>query len=1632
MVPNVIPPKEILNKLKRPLVNYDIWKHVPLFLCVALLLVMGISFMITYSGPKTADVGIASTSDCSTVNGMTAYQCDFSTTNGTNMKTTDNMLKTNYLGTFYGGGSGGSGGSANAYGADVKGRKTSNGANFLGLGFGSDEPAGDVKLPMNAYLPGRGQPEGGRTLLGFEWNMIPGGGGVQAWNFDDADLSGILAGPVNISCVQRISTEMMNRVFGGNSSQYCGVVMVNDCAGAGNKPQIIVLRLLYSDGKARIVNKNTDVRVFRIDNNSGQNTADGFPATKAKVLLDGGADNTWYHRLNSDGSCNNNYIHPRVVNGVKYGDIFKYNPDSSPPNSTSAINYSSSGLTGYVHDVHMIPDGTDSYAFYTTIVNWGVYAFRPVTSTPGSTDDRLNRPWCYPMYTMSKDYITEQGGHDPSDYCYAPDGTIVLIWHWQIRDKGIYTQRLEQSTSWSCTPLNSGLVDISVSPWKSYVNNDPPDANHPNSLRNRLQAFQGNSTWYNRSINYWNGANWSSTYDGYPWSNNDSGPGQYVARSEVVRVQESNNTVVHNYGPGITDGSKPYWGGNMTPGRESIQNDSNYFNVGANRKVVLGLGGDDHMGDVMHLDPKARPRIWGSGIAGGGIKVPGTYNETAFPFPNGNILVNGSGDYANGHGTPTVLNKSGNTLWTLAGANDTYYTHFGAGVFPAYGTSKPTDSGWSILGKSYKEIYNNRDGGFASQLGPAPNSSYVRDFTSMKVNGLNRAESDPNYGSKSKISYALADSNGTIFMDPAHTLGLNQASNTIDLSGLVKEDGTGLLNNNLENYQQIYLNSLMWGDIGNNIGAAQMSNSPILKAWGINYQDKSGSLNAGKTGTGGTSPDPQPANYPDDGGSQFYTKKDQNMARYKTVATNTPPPDADGGWSVNNIKLVDTITNTGGTTAKTTFDKTVNKAYYRVIPKGGGSGTQGTLTVRAAGTKDEWTTCDTRADCTNAGGSVGAECGKNQIHDCDYSGSCSGTDYHTESCGSYQTGCKYSAAAHETKSTSCGSYTTGCKYSAGSHESFHSNCTPTPVGCKWCGGSTDYGCSAHQPGQPTGSDCCNSMYYIHRYCQSGPIGGNYGRPCPGCGGTANQCNCYNDRGHTYTHDNGDHYTHDNGDRCVQYKFNCTRTVWPHMKVFVDGKLAEPTNRPKNPDGSVTVDNTGFQGITFNYTLSESNCVKIVFTNDSSHWPTDNNLFVDSVTLSGGNQPNSESVSNTPCNVLTPKGANMYCNGDLNYPCTSSFPWYPIPDANITVSGAIYDQDTGKNIGGTTTFSIPNAFHLSSGVVTNIISEGDRIEVIYTDSIVRAGLIKNKAHFAFNNKGNSIGIESGESTCIGNAPYISTQSGDVYLGGGVHPYFAYYGNATFLIQSGNGALTNFNSSKKGWVQNNYKLADELRRVNVAAALKTNIQKLIDKGELEEIVPIASGPFAGFGSVDIGRINRSAKGVYQKTGILIVYGDASKQFIVNNGLSKLVANMGGDIYIKGPSTENGAESQSYEPAGASSLDNLASIGYAAFINPRTNSGGSISVQYDVKKIVGAYFAENVFNSSTLNYGPPSDPNIPLTCEGLWIAHAFSLPRTYVGADKQPAERVIYDGRVALNPPPGFSKIGDLMPIWREVAP
>ncbi|MEK7545525.1 MAG: hypothetical protein AAB554_00440 [Patescibacteria group bacterium] len=250
------------------------------------------------------------------------------------------------------------------------------------------------------------------------------------------------------------------------------------------------------------------------------------------------------------------------------------------------------------------------------------------------------------------------------------------------------------------------------------------------------------------------------------------------------------------------------------------------------------------------------------------------------------------------------------------------------------------------------------------------------------------------------------------------------------------------------------------------------------------------------------------------------------------------------------------------------------------------------------------------------------------------------------------------------------------------------------------------------------------------------------------------------------------------------------------------------------------------------------------------------------------------------------------------------------------------------------------------------------------------------------------------------PFVETVSGQVYSGGEIQageapPIY----NATYCLQSG-GLITNFTSE-------------------LGCALSGSTVYEIPKPEKNYV--------GSFGAIDVNGILNGKYGALLQPGSLPDRLDG-KIYYFPSGLtigapiefknSSGAARANGLVIVKGDLVIDG--DLTYQDRNESDLKNLASIGWIVLRDGA--GGGNVYVGPTVNRSVGAFFAEETIDTG--------GGTTPFEATGVFVAKKFEFKREYASRTSG-SERVIFDARVILNPPPGLSDATRSLPGFRSTA-
>lgn len=262
-----------------------------------------------------------------------------------------------------------------------------------------------------------------------------------------------------------------------------------------------------------------------------------------------------------------------------------------------------------------------------------------------------------------------------------------------------------------------------------------------------------------------------------------------------------------------------------------------------------------------------------------------------------------------------------------------------------------------------------------------------------------------------------------------------------------------------------------------------------------------------------------------------------------------------------------------------------------------------------------------------------------------------------------------------------------------------------------------------------------------------------------------------------------------------------------------------------------------------------------------------------------------------------------------------------------------------------------------------------------------------------------------------APWLQTLYGDIYSQqdvGSLKTFNPPAGefNATYLL-SATGNIIHFSQEQEPsaqWLQPGFEeiefpeqasgYKNVLGKLDIQGILAGNygpVKTIINEAEIENV--LAGKIFYREGNLNINSNIKFFQGTdnIKGSGLIFVNGDL---------------NINSDII--------------YQSGNPFTISALPSVGWLVT--------GDINIDPNVSEIVGAFYSEGIISTG-------DDTVIPnqLTVKGLMIARDFKFERTFVDpVTRQSSERVIYDGRILANTPPGFEDISRSLPVWSEVAP
>lgn len=281
------------------------------------------------------------------------------------------------------------------------------------------------------------------------------------------------------------------------------------------------------------------------------------------------------------------------------------------------------------------------------------------------------------------------------------------------------------------------------------------------------------------------------------------------------------------------------------------------------------------------------------------------------------------------------------------------------------------------------------------------------------------------------------------------------------------------------------------------------------------------------------------------------------------------------------------------------------------------------------------------------------------------------------------------------------------------------------------------------------------------------------------------------------------------------------------------------------------------------------------------------------------------------------------------------------------------------------------------------------------------------------------------------PYIQTVDGDVYSQTNISPDIrAPSGNfnATYLIMAG-GNIQNFSSEERDstfgsgeYIMSNFPYSISLPKAS------TNFFNVFGYLDIPGISYNGTNKYGAVNFIPsaIGDWSINGDFSWPNTRYIIENGDLTIGSASDPGTTRYTRGnttfvVNGDLYI--------VKNIYYSQDPVTKFTDLPSVAYIV--------RGDVYISPEVTEIAGNFI---VLGADAVNCDAPgcgaiytgaSETNT-LQVNGIMMAKKFVMQRTYASVLQEPAEQVIYDGRLLINTPPGLQDFAKGLPIWSEVTP
>lgn len=255
-----------------------------------------------------------------------------------------------------------------------------------------------------------------------------------------------------------------------------------------------------------------------------------------------------------------------------------------------------------------------------------------------------------------------------------------------------------------------------------------------------------------------------------------------------------------------------------------------------------------------------------------------------------------------------------------------------------------------------------------------------------------------------------------------------------------------------------------------------------------------------------------------------------------------------------------------------------------------------------------------------------------------------------------------------------------------------------------------------------------------------------------------------------------------------------------------------------------------------------------------------------------------------------------------------------------------------------------------------------------------------------------------------APWLRIEGGNVYSEGGIGgtqaPKQANVSNATYCLRS---------DSTIDWTSD---MNCKNSNLDVGLQLPDTENKYRNRLGFLDITGIENGRYGSVVYIsDVGQILNPMEGK------VFIYNDTADLHIparvLDNGSGKisgagLLLIKNADLYIDGNLTYTTDAIQDR-------IKNLSSLGVIVL-------NGDVFINSNVDVVSGTFFVAGTIHTGTKGAGNIDNR---LSLKGIFVSQTFDLQRNNNQDPTQPAEKVTFDGRAVVNPPPGMQDISKSLP-------